>query len=142
MKSKPLTGKDAERLAALMNRAIEHGQLMIGRGTANPETGVIESIGRGEEAWEAASITGGGLGEVELLIDDESIRALSELDSERHAEFHRKNALLSACADMLVCIRDNPEFHAEQRKAARALMDYGVVRVCNRDLTQDAEAEL
>lgn len=88
-----------------------------------------------------------------VVLDNTDLRARLQLADERAfyqaAEIARLRArgdqvqnLISACADMLVCIRDNPDFHAEQRSAARALMDYGVVRVCNQDLSVDAKAGL
>lgn len=78
-----------------------------------------------------------------VVMDNTDLRArLSNLDSERNADLQRLQFLLSACADMLVCIRDNPDFQAEQRKAARALMAYGVVRVCNQELSVGARAGL
>ena len=136
MKTKPLTEKDAQRLAALMNRAIDHEQLCISRET---EVGVTDGILRGPDEWEACSfvdVDGGAT--VDLIMAANSVESLAGLSP----QVRSLQNLISACADMLVCIRDNPEFYAEQRKAARALLGYGVVRVCNRDLAVDAEAGL
>lgn len=139
MKTKPLTEKDAQRLAALMNRAIEHEQLCISRET---EVGVTDGIIRGPDEWEACSFVAapetGDSPTVDLIVSGDSIESLAGFCS----HVRSLQNLISACADMLVRIRDKPEFHAEQRKAARALMSYGVVRVCNQDLAVDAEAGL
>lgn len=139
MKTKPLTEKEAQRLAALMNRAIEHEQLCLSRET---EVGVTDGISRGPDEWEACSFVPdpecGDLPTIDLIMGSNSVESLAGLSP----HVRSLQNLLSACADMLVCIRDTPDFHAEQRKAARALMDYGVVRVCNQDLSVDAEAGL
>ena len=126
------------RLASLLNRAIEHEQLCLSRET---DAGVTDGISRGPDEWEACSFVcpeEGELPVVDLIMGASSVESLAMLGS----HVRGLQTLLSACADMLVCIRDNPDFQAEQRKAARALMAYGVVRVCNQELSVDARAGL
>ncbi len=137
MKTKPLTEAQAMRLAGLLNRAIEHKQLCISRETG---AGVTDGISCGPDEWGACSFIPapetGDSPTVDLTVSWDSIKSIAGSSP----QVRSLQNLISACADMLVCIRDNPDFHAEQRKAARALMDYGVVRVCNHDLAVDAEA--
>jgi hypothetical protein len=53
----------------------------------------------------------------------------------------REQMAVKALADALVCIRDRPEFWFETRQIASVLTEYGIERVCNRDLAEDLRAE-
>ncbi len=53
----------------------------------------------------------------------------------------REQMAVKALADALVCLRDRQEFWFETRQIAQVLTEYGIERVCNRDLAEDLRAE-